>query len=223
MTGRSRHACSVTPMPKNPDISGQSFGRLVAQVRLPENTKAGQARWRCICEPTLGGCGNSAVVIIGNLRNGNTQSCGCLNKEAVKASNTSHGMRGTQTYEIWCGIKKRCYNRQHVHYNDYGGRGITMCEEWRKNFEAFYHDMGERPSPQHSIDRRDNDKGYFKENCRWATQVEQQNNTRKNIFYLHDGVYKTLATWCRELKLDYRIVYQRIQRYGWSFEKAIVF
>lgn len=117
-------------------------------------------------------------------------------------------------------MKNRCNNPKAGRYEDYGGRGITVCDEWME-FEAFYRDMGPRPSKHHSIERRENDKGYSKENCHWATKVEQMNNRRNNILYERDGVTKTLAEWCKEKERKYRRVYYRMKRDGWSFEKAI--
>lgn len=94
-----------------------------------------------------------------------------------------------------------------------------MCSEWKESFEAFYADMGSRPSNDYSIERNDNDKGYYKENCRWATRIEQANNRRSNVFYEYLGEKKTLSEWCRELNLDIVLTKKRIQ-YGWSFEEA---
>ncbi|BAW18975.1 hypothetical protein [Ralstonia phage RP12] len=131
-------------------------------------------------------------------------------------------MAASTEYCIWSGIKKRCYNKNSRKYKDYGGRGITMCDEWRESFEAFYADMGPRPSLGHSIDRKNNDEGYSKENCRWATAEEQQNNKRSNLLHELDGILKTLTQWCRELEMNYHTIYQRIYVQGMSFEEAIV-
>ena len=116
----------------------------------------------------------------------------------------------------------RCYNEKNNSYLEYGGCGITVCDEWRESFEAFYQDMGPRPSQDHSIDRKENDKGYSKENCRWDTWEEQASNRRNNLFYDYNGVKRTLAAWCRELSLNYPTVYARLQS-GMPFEKAVEF
>lgn len=131
-----------------------------------------------------------------------------------------HGMRNTPEYEAWRAIKKRCYNKDHEHYDSYGGRGILMCDEWKGSFEAFYRDMGQRPSPEHSLDREDNDKGYDKDNCRWATWEEQNNNRRNNTKYTHDGKTLTLPEWSRELGIELHTLKNRIWQ-GWSFEETI--
>ena len=137
-----------------------------------------------------------------------------------KSSNTTHGLSNTAMYKIWIGIKQRCYNKNSPLYPYYGNRGITVSDEWKDDFETFYLDMGTRPSANHSVDRKDNDKGYSKENCHWASRTEQQNNKRNTPFYEIDGEIKSLAEWCRELHLKYSVINRRI-RMGWTFEEAI--
>ncbi len=208
-------------MPKVSDLTGKTFGRLVVIKRHPQNDKYGRSRWECLCSPELGGCGNTMVAYAGNLKNQHTQSCGCLNKEATKNAVTQHGLTNTPEHWTWSAIKRRCYNENSPDYPDYGGRGIVMCEEWKNDFTAFLRDMGPRPSPEHSIDRKDNDKGYDKENCRWATQLEQANNKRNSIFYEINGERKTLGDWCRLYGLTYSSVFYRINVLGMSVEKAL--
>lgn len=114
----------------------------------------------------------------------------------------------------------RCYNEKNQHYSRYGGRGILICDEWKESFEAFYADMGSRPSDEHSIDREDNGKGYSKDNCRWTTQDVQTRNRENNVYYELNGERKLLGDWCRDLNLNIVAVTNRIYR-GWSFEEAI--
>lgn len=197
------------------DLAGQRFGRLVVIERLFERKGYLSNIWICKCD-----CGNEVRAAMGNLRNGNTKSCGCLRKDMLVEKSTTHGMRDLPEYGIWAGIKRRCYNTNEEAYNRYGGRGITMSDEWRESFEAFYRDMGPRPSDKHSIERSDNDNGYSKANCYWATDVEQANNRRSNVFYTYNGVTKTLADWCRELNLKYDTIGARLRK-GMSFENAI--
>lgn len=203
-------------MPSFKDLTNKRVSRLLVIRRYPENNKFGQVQWECLCE-----CGNITIVGTSQLRPNRTTSCGCFQKEAVRNASLTHGMSSSAEYRTWNKIRERCYNERDKRYSDYGGRGITMCEEWRNSFEAFYRDMGKRPSSSHSIDRKDNNKGYDKENCRWATRIEQANNKRNNAIYELNGKVKTLAGWCRELHLNYDFVQQRLSR-GWSFEKAIV-
>lgn len=201
-------------MPALVNLVGQRFFRLTVTARHPENATNGSVKWDCLCD-----CGNTIVVTTSSLRTNNTRSCGCYRKEVVTASNTSHGMYGSPEHTTWRAIKGRCYEKSHIGYSRYGGRGITMSDEWKNDFQAFYRDMGPRPSPGHSIERDDNDKGYYKENCRWATRLEQANNTSRNIYCEFDGEIKSLPDWCRELNLSYPKM-RRYIRKGLSFEDA---
>lgn len=205
-------------MPPAIDLTGHRFGRLVAIRRLTKEEcySAKDYKWECRCD-----CGNVTNVLVGNLRNGNSTSCGCGRLEALRIATVVHGLRYSDEYRIWLGMKNRCLNPKARKYDDYGGRGITICDEWKDDFIAFYRDMGIRPTKNHSVDRRDNDKGYSKDNCYWATRSEQGNNRRGNILYTRNGITKTLAEWCREKERKYKRVYYRMKRDGWSFEKAI--
>lgn len=132
--------------------------------------KDGVSAWKCACA-----CGNTHVVKNADLRN--TASCGCLRIDLGKAK-TRHGMHGSKIYEAWHAMKQRCTNPKHKAYKNYGGRGITVCEEWIE-FDNFMRDMYPRPEGS-SLERINNSKGYSKDNCKWATPKEQANNTRSN-------------------------------------------
>lgn len=193
----------------------QRFGRLLVLNRQPN--KGNSTMWLCSCV-----CGNTKVINASSLKRGLTKSCGCIQKEAVREATGTHGMVKTPEYNSWTAIKSRCYNPKNHKYKNYGARGVTMSNEWKDDFMAFYNDVGPRPSPEYTIDRKDNSKGYFKDNCRWATGEEQNNNRRNNLLHEFDGQWKTLSEWCRVLEMNYHTVYQRIYRYGMSFEEAIV-
>ena len=182
-------------MPKFIDLAGRVFGWLHV-LRRAENDKNGNAMWLCFC----GNCLNHAIVQGGSLRSGATQSCGCLRREKV----TTHGMHASPEYPIWKGMNSRCYNPKNSSFGNYGGRGITVCKRWRDSPEAFFADMGPKPSPKHTLDRIDNSKGYFPENCRWALPAEQARNRRSNVFITHAETGEKLCQVDWSLKLGGR-------------------
>ena len=133
-----------------------------------------------------------------------------------------HGMKKTAIYFSWKNMQDRCLNKNCSSYKNYGGRGIKICSEWlgRNGFRNFYKDMGDKPSDQHSIDRRDNNGNYEPDNCRWATRIEQANNKRNNRYYKYENESLTITQWCRKLGINSWTVKSRIKR-GASFEEAI--
>lgn len=197
------------------NLINQQFGRLIV-IKQEESDRFYKTRWLCTCV-----CGNTVVVTGSLLKSGHTQSCGCLMKERVIDSATVHGLSKHPAYLTWYAMLDRCYNEKNVAYHRYGGRGITVCDEWRESLEAFHRDMGDRPSINHSIDRKDNDKGYSKENCRWATSQEQAANRERSLYFEYNGERKLLIDWCRILNLKYSLIYYRIKVLNWEFHEAI--
>ncbi len=187
------------------NLTGRTFGRLTAVEDL--GVIEGYRAYRCSCS-----CGEETVVAAYRLlHEKGPRSCGCLQREAV----TKHGMEGTRVYSIWRSLKSRCYDMNDQCYDAYGGRGITVCDSWKNDFAAFYADMGDPPSDQHSIDRRDNDGNYEPGNCRWATPKEQANNRRSNIMLTLDGITRTAEEWSAIVGINAATIRQRKKR-GWS-------
>jgi len=163
-------------------------------------------------------CGNTKEASGSEVRTGHIKSCGCLRSEMIAAKNETHGAVGTPIYETWQGMKARCLNPKTAAYKNYGGRGITICQEWL-TFEGFLADMGERPEGC-TLERIDNNKGYIKDNCRWATVAEQSRNTRQNKFLSKNGKTMCMMDWAKETGIPYPTIQDRVRR-GWSDERAL--
>lgn len=204
---------------KSLDLIGHRFGRLLVQGRTKHVYGSGiESVWLCDCE-----CGNTIKVPTARLRNGKTRSCGCLALESRKLhsgkSQITHGMTNSSEYRVWGAMNNRCSNPKNPNYPHYGGRGITVCDEWKNSFEAFYRDMGPRPSLAHTIDRKDNNGNYCKENCRWATKKEQANNRNCTPFYDFRGERLPITEIARRLNLSIDTIRSRLSR-GMSEERA---
>ena len=176
------------------DLTGQRFGRLV----IVGATNVGiSVRWIARCD-----CGNIRVINSANLRYGHTTSCGCRQREIFRDIKTTHGhligwragVREPPEYTSWRTMKERCFSPTNHAYRDYGGRGITVCDAWRDNFQQFFKDMGPRP-PRHSLDRINNAGNYEPTNCRWVSMKEQSRNRRSTIVYTYKGETKCLTDW----------------------------
>jgi hypothetical protein len=196
------------------DLTGKRFGRLVV-IRRYGTVKHGASNtpsWLVKCD-----CGNEKTVMGCDLRkNHGTRSCGC-----GRGGKPTHGMSSTIEHRIWRDILKRCYNKNNHAYKYYGQRGIRVCDEWIKNFKAFYDDMGPRPSPKHSIDRIDNDGDYEPSNCRWVTWKEQNRNKRNIPKHKAFGKSLSVSEWSEVTGISTSAISQRLNRLGWSIEDAV--
>lgn len=204
------------------DYTGQKFGRLTVIERL-EKYRNGYTYYKCKCD-----CGKETILYSSAFISGKTSSCGCYNRDVARKRLTTHGLRKTQIYKTWAGIKDRTNLNNHNCKDNYRKLEITMCEEWRDDFMAFYNwaiknGYKEEKSPngrnKWTIDRIDNYKGYEPSNCRWVTSKEQSNNQTRNRQITYKGKTQTLAQWCEELKLNYGLVEQRLYK-GWDIERA---
>lgn len=194
------------------DLIGQKFGRLIV-IQRAGNDKWGNSRWLCKCDCK----GGKEIIISGfNLRGGHTKSCGCLKKEKA----TKHGHYNDEIYRSWHGMIQRCINPNNRAYYNYGGRGITVCKEWLYSFLNFKRDNPGWKSGL-TLERTDNEKGYYKENCKWVTPKEQARNRRDNLYVEYNGEKRLLVELCEEHNMPYGLVYERIYRYNWSIEKAL--
>lgn len=197
------------------DLTGQMFGRMVVVGFAGMNHRS---QWFCKCD-----CGKTKKILALSLKNGKTNSCGCLQKERIIEVKTKHGHAKrnhvSKTFEAWRRMLNRCQNPNCKEYNYYGGRGITVCDHWRNSFENFLADMGEKPKGL-SIDRIDNNGNYCPENCRWANSKEQANNRRSNIQLSYNGKTQNISQWADELGLARGTVSSRLKR-GWIVERAL--
>lgn len=197
------------------DIKDQRFGRLVAIKHLGKN-KNNKALWLCQCD-----CGNIITTQGSSLLQGRTTSCGCISREKTIKRNTKHNMRHTRIYNTWLNMKSRCYNPNNKSYKYYGGKGITICDEWLnspQNFISWAYSNGY--TDELTIDRIDVNGNYEPSNCRWITFTDQMNNRSVCTYFTIDGETHSLTEWCRIYNVSPKLVRPRINK-GWDLLTAM--
>ena len=206
-------------MSKRTDLTGQRFGRLVVESFAGTN-KSRESLWLCNCD-----CGKQITTRGSSLKNGETKSCGCfqreLSKRIAKEKFTTHGKNETRLYGIWQKMINRTENPDQHHFEYYKGRGIKVCEEWRNSFQAFYDwavSNGYRDNL--TIDRIDVNGDYCPENCKWSTAKEQARNKRSNVKLTYHGETRILVEWAERTGIKFSTLWARIFVYGWSVEEA---
>lgn len=212
------HSCGCSK--NRTDEVGSKYGKLTV-IEFAGNTKSGDSRWKCQCE-----CGNTTTVARGDLRKKSIKSCGCHRASAG-------GGYKTPEHNSWKDMKKRCYNPKAKYYHCYGARGIVICKGWLDSFVHFMSDMGKKPSSDHSIERKNNDGNYscghcdecvangWPANCKWATTMEQGQNTRKTRLLTHNGESHGLREWARRLGVTHRTLARRLDEQGWTMEQVV--
>lgn len=207
---------------KRLDLLNQRFGRLVVVEK--SNSKNGETMWKCKCD-----CGKTTIVSTSNLKAGRIKSCGCFKLDKLIELSTTHNQRHTFLYEVWKAIRQRCNNPKHASYHNYGGRGIAVCDEWNKSFQAFYdwsYANGYSTENQKdeklklTIDRINNDGNYEPSNCRWVDRKTQSRNMRTTKFITFKGQTKSVSEWCELYGINRNSFDVRIKG-GWSIEDAL--
>ena len=207
-------------MAKVIDLTGQKFGRLTVIGKgdyyfSPKGRKV--KRWRCECE-----CGKMTQASTTQLSKGHCKSCGCFMKDKAARLHTTHGMFGKRIYHIYSGMTQRCENRSSDDYHNYGGRGITVCDEWKNSFESFCDwAMANGYAENLTIDRINVNGNYEPSNCRWVTSKKQNNNRRNNRLLTYNGETHTMAEWADITGIKYSVLACRILNHKWTAERAL--
>ncbi len=201
---RGRKSCGCET--KLIDLTGKRFGRLTVIERAKD--KKGKTYWHCKCD-----CEVEKDVCASHLTSGKIVSCGCFSLDRISILNKSHGMTKTRIYGIWIGIKRRCYNSKSEGYHNYGGRGITVCQEWLDDFMNFYNwAISNGYNDGLTIDRINVNSNYGPSNCRWATRKEQACNTRRTRLFEHNGEIKTLKQIAKDENLNYNTLIRKVSK-----------
>ena len=198
------------------DMTGKRYGMLTV-IRYAGHNKNGNRVWECKCD-----CGTIKMIEGSPLRKGITVSCGCYHKRDITERETIHGMSDTRLHNIWNHMKQRCSNKNNTAYKYYGGRGITVCNEWSNDFMSFYSwAMQNGYTEELTIDRIDTNKGYDPSNCRWVSRKVQMNNRNAVHKFTINGETKSIAEWCRIYNVPHERVRRRVMNEGWDIVTAL--
>lgn len=190
---------------------GKKFNRLTV-LRIAGINKYNRVIYECQCD-----CGRKKHAEASKVKNGALKSCGCLQSEVVGKNFEIHGLTNTRLFRIWQSMKARCYDPNHSRYYAYGARGITVCEEWLHDFQAFYDwAIANGYADNLSIDRKDVNGNYEPSNCKWSTDIEQANNTTRNRYVTYRGVTMTAAEWARHFGFNYKYFHEKLKDCNWS-------
>ena len=202
-------------MSKLIDLTGQKFGCWTVLSRA-KNSLQGHSRWLCECD-----CGTQRVVLGNSLRRGESTNCGCVAKEKLRKINTKHNKKRHPLYSVWIGMKKRCLNKNDHAYMYYGGRGVTIHNEWINHFQSFYNWAIKNGYKRNlTLDRIDVNGNYEPSNCRWTDKKTQARNRRSNFNITYNNETKCLTEWSEILGINRGTLKSRILRSKWSIEKA---
>lgn len=197
------------------DLTGRTFGQLKV-IRFSGKTECRASLWACLCQ-----CGDEVIVIGSFLKNGVTSSCKRCGLSRRMKSVVKHRMTESKEYKAWSELRARTTNPNNRGYKNYGGRGIKVCDRWNDSFNAFFEDVGPAPSPDHSIDRINNNGNYEPGNCRWADAKTQARNTRRAIILTHEGKTMTATEWAEATGIPYGALRIRIKVLNWDTAKAL--
>lgn len=196
------------------DLTNQTFGNLTVIAR--EGRIRTSAAWRCKCT-----CGEEVLAVGVKLRAGQHKSCAKNGHRWMPWAGTGYPERYPREYQSWKSMRARCLQSTNKKFPQYGGAGITVCARW-DSFANFFADMGEKPTPKHTIDRYPNNRGnYEPDNCRWATDEQQRRNMKNNVYVEYEGGRILLMDLAKIFKKPLGVVYARLKTMGWSLEKAL--
>lgn len=196
-------------------VAGRKYGRLTV-LKKASDSRFGHPRHRCRCT-----CGRTCVVQDSNLKSGNTRSCGCLQREIVRIASVTHGASYTPEHVAWRSMIARCTIPSSTSFRYYGGRGIKVCKHWLRSFLAFLASVGRRPSAKHSLERLDNNKGYFPSNVKWTLRSLQSTNRRSCRYLTMNGRTQTMAAWAKEIGISDTTLRYRKLKMGMTDREAL--